>query len=233
MPHRTFLPVSVYKREQAAISRGTLYPVTVFYTAFAVVILVLGLRTAHPYQALAFFFLGGLPVWTLVEYTSHRWVFHKHWPMSKRPIKKYFTYLSHKFLEPTHFGHHERPFDGTHINGRLKDLMPIFLPSLAVSLIFPLYTLPMLLAGVVQFYVAEEWIHHCEHYYNFRNRYFRHIKKYHLYHHTSQGMKGGYGITNAFWDVVFASRLPKEVRQKLFGRSKSTALARNSAAELT
>ena len=222
MSRRSFLPYSAYKREQAAISRGTLYPVTVFYTAFAVLMLVLGLRTAHPYRALAFFLLG-IPVWTLVEYTSHRWVFHKHWKMSKRPIKKYFTYLSNKYLDPTHFGHHERPFDGTHINGRLKDLMPIFLVSLPVTFIFPLYTLPMLLAGVVQFYVAEEWIHHCEHYYNFQNRYFRHIKKYHLYHHTSQGMHGGYGITNAFWDVIFASRLPKEVRQRLFGPHSSSS----------
>ena len=228
MSRRSFLPYSAYKREQAAISRGTLYPVTVFYTAFAVLMLVLGLRTAHPYRALAFFLLG-IPVWTLVEYTSHRWVFHKHWKMSKRPIKKYFTYLSNKYLDPTHFGHHERPFDGTHINGRLKDLMPIFLVSLPVTFIFPLYTLPMLLAGVVQFYVAEEWIHHCEHYYNFQNRYFRHIKKYHLYHHTSQGMHGGYGITNAFWDVIFASRLPKEVRQRLFGPHSSSSRTRYSS----
>lgn len=232
MPHTSFLPVSSYKREQAAISRGTLYSVTVFYTAFAAIMLVLGLRSAHPYKALAFFLLG-LPVWTLVEYTSHRWVFHKHWKMSKRPIKKYFTYLSHKFLDPTHFGHHERPFDGTHINGRLKDLMPIFVVAVPVSLLFPFYSLPMLLAGVVQFYVAEEWIHHCEHYYNFRNRYFKHIKKYHLYHHTSQGMHGGYGITNAFWDVIFASRIPKEVRQKLFGRSQTSGQSKNSTVTST
>src|SRR5882672_9551399 len=136
---RAILPVSAYKREQAGISRRSLYPVTLFYTVSAAILLTLGLRSGHPYRALGFFALG-LPVWTFVEYTSHRWVFHKHWPISKRPIKKYFTYLSHKFLEPTHFGHHERPFDGTHINGRLKDLMPVFLPSVAVSLLFPIYS---------------------------------------------------------------------------------------------
>src|SRR6266850_2306949 len=157
MPHRTFLPVSIYKREQAAISRGTLYPVTAFYTGFALIMLVLGLRSAHPYKALAFFFLGGLPVWTLVEYTSHRWVFHKHWPISKRPIKKYFTYLSNRYLEPTHFGHHERPFDGTHINGRVKDILPVFLVTLPLTFFFPIYTAPVMLGGLVQAYVAEEW----------------------------------------------------------------------------
>src|ERR1051325_1842206 len=141
---RNFLPASPYKRQQAAISRGKLYPATAFYTTFAAIILFLGLRTDHPYKAL-FFFLLGLPLWTLTEYTSHRWIFHKHWKMSKRKYKKYFTYLSHKYLDPTHFGHHERPFDGEHINGPLKDLLPVFLFLLPLSLLFSIYTMPMLL----------------------------------------------------------------------------------------
>jgi sterol desaturase/sphingolipid hydroxylase (fatty acid hydroxylase superfamily) len=211
-------PVSVYKREQAGISRRKLYPVTVFYTACATILLVLGLRTTHPYVALAFFLLG-IPLWTFTENTSHRWVFHRHWKKSNRKYKKYFTYLSNRYLDPTHFGHHERPFDGEHINGHLKDTLPIFLVALPVSLVFPFYTTPMLLAGVVQCYVAEEWIHHCEHYYNFQNPYFRHIKKSHLYHHSSQGIDRGYGITNAFWDVVFGTRFPQPVRARLFGRA--------------
>ena len=213
------LPVSAYKREQAGISRRKLYPVTAFYTVFAVIMLVLGLRSGHPYQAFVFFLLG-IPLWTFTEYTSHRWVFHRHWPMSTRKYKKYFTYLSHKYLDPTHFGHHERPFDGEHINGHLKDLLPVFLVSLPLSLIFPLYTAPMLLAGVVQCYVLEEWIHHCEHYYYFQNSYFLHIKKSHLYHHSSRGIDRGYGITNAFWDVVFGTRYPPHIRQRLFGPSR-------------
>jgi sterol desaturase/sphingolipid hydroxylase (fatty acid hydroxylase superfamily) len=219
----SIMPVSAYKREQARISRRTLYPVTVFYTVCAAILLVLGLRTRHPYAALAFFF-SGVPVWTLVEYTSHRFVFHRHFVQSKKWYKKFFTGLAHKYLDPTHFGHHERPFDGTHINGELKDLLPVFLVSLPVSFIFPTYTLPMMLAGVVQCYVAEEWIHHCEHYYNFQNPYFRHIKRYHLYHHTSTGIDAGYGITNAFWDVVFRTRFPVPVRQRLFGRGRYSRL---------
>jgi 4-hydroxysphinganine ceramide fatty acyl 2-hydroxylase len=225
---RGILPASPYKREQAKISRRSLYWITVFYTTSAAIFLTLGLRSGHPYRALAFFVFG-LPVWTFVEYTSHRWVFHKHWPISKRPIKKYFTYLSHKFLEPTHFGHHDRPFDGTHINGRIRDLLPIFIPAVIVSFaLFPIYTAPVLLGGVVQCYVLEEWIHHCEHYYNFNNRYFRHIKKSHLYHHSSQGVGRGYGITNAFWDVVFNSRYSPEVRERLFGSRQQKASTRQT-----
>jgi 4-hydroxysphinganine ceramide fatty acyl 2-hydroxylase len=213
---RGVIPSSTYKREQAAISRGTLYPVTAFYSAAAIILLTLGVRSQHPYKAVLFF-LAGIPFWTMVEYGSHRFVFHRHWKKSNRKYKKYFTYLSNKYLDPTHFGHHERPFDGTHINGRLKDILPVFLVTLPLTFLFPVYTAPVMLGGLVQSYVAEEWAHHCMHYYNFRNRYFRHIKKYHLYHHTSQGMHRGYGITSAFWDVILGSRFSPEVRQRLFG----------------
>ncbi len=34
---QSMIPVSAYKREQAGISRRKLYPVTAFYTAFAVI----------------------------------------------------------------------------------------------------------------------------------------------------------------------------------------------------
>lgn len=220
-------PVSAYKRKEAGISRRKLYPVTVFYTTCSVILFVLGLRTGHPYKALVFYLLG-LPLWTFTEYASHRWVFHKHWKMSKRKYKKYFTYFSHKYLDPTHFGHHERPFDGDHINGHLKDLMPIFLVTLPGSFLFPVYTAPMLLAGVILCYVLEEWIHHCMHYYNFKNPYFRHIKKSHLYHHSSQGFTRGFGITNAFWDVVFRTQFPPAVRARLFGRAGYSQFAQQA-----
>jgi len=217
MRRRPILPSSAYKREQAAISRRTLYPVSLFYTTFAMLILVLGLRSVHPYRSIVFFALG-LPVWTMVEYFSHRFVFHRHWKVSKRKYKKYFTYLSNKYLDPTHFGHHEKPFDGMMINGKVRDLLPIFVVAVPVSLLFPFWSAPLLLAGVVQCYVLEEWAHHCMHYYHFQNRYFRHIKKSHLYHHTSKGMHRGYGITSAIWDVICFSRFSPEVRQHLFGR---------------
>jgi sterol desaturase/sphingolipid hydroxylase (fatty acid hydroxylase superfamily) len=107
----------------------------------------------------------------------------------------------------------------------LKDLLPIFFFLLPLSLLFPIYTAPATFAAIMLSYVSEEWIHHCEHYYNFNNRYFRHIKKYHLYHHSSQGIDAGYGITSAFWDVVFHTRFPPNVRQRLFGRGRYSRLS--------
>ena len=221
-PHR------LYKRQQARISRRVLYPVTAFYTLFSALMLLLAFRTKHLYVALAFYF-AGLPVWTLVEYLTHRYILHRHFQRSKKRYKVHKTFAN-KYLDPLHWGHHKRPFDGNHINGRLRDLMPLFVVSAAGGyFLFPLYTALMLLAGVCQCYVIEEWVHHSVHYYNFRDPYFRYIKKHHFYHHTSEGMTKGFGFTSAIWDVVFNTRFPEAVRYRLYRRGKPLALAQSGS----
>jgi sterol desaturase/sphingolipid hydroxylase (fatty acid hydroxylase superfamily) len=73
----------------------------------------------------------------------------------------------------------------------------------------------VLLAGVVQSYVSEEWLHYALHFSNSRFPLFRRLKKYHLYHHSPRGINKGYGITTRFWDGVFDTRFPVAVRRSL------------------
>jgi sterol desaturase/sphingolipid hydroxylase (fatty acid hydroxylase superfamily) len=157
-------------------------------------------------------YLAGIPVWSLVEYLFHRYVLHGRFPPGKGLIRRFL----HKRLDPLHWEHHERPFDGWHISGELKDILPLFAVAAPLSFLFPVYTLPALLAGVVQSYVGEEWLHYFLHFGTSRNRYFRHLKRYHLYHHSPRGMEKGYGITSGIWDVVFHTQYPKPVRKSLF-----------------
>jgi sterol desaturase/sphingolipid hydroxylase (fatty acid hydroxylase superfamily) len=214
-----------YKREQAAISRRRLYPVTAFYTAYSIILLVLASRSAHPFWAVAFY-LAGIPVWTLVEYLTHRYILHGRFQKSNVWYKKWYKDFAHQRLDPLHWEHHERPSDGMHINGVIKDLLPLFAVCAPLSfLLFPFYSAPMLLAGVTQSYLAEEWIHHSIHYYNLRNPFFRYIKAYHLYHHTSQGMQRGYGISSGFWDIIFKTRFPDHVQKRLTRRGRHSAVA--------
>ena len=217
------VPFAAYKRQQAAISRHRLYPLTAFYTGYSVLTLVLAFRSAHPFLGIAFY-LAGIPVWTFVEYLSHRFVLHGRFKKSQKWYKKWYKSLANKYLDPLHWEHHERPFDGLHINGSLKDLLPLFVVAAPLSFLFPVYTAPMVLAAVAQGYIAEEWIHHSVHYYNFRSPYFRYIKKHHFYHHTSQGMTRGFGTTSGMWDVVFKTRFPEPVRQRLYGSARRAAL---------
>ena len=227
------VPFGVYKRQQARISRHRLYPITIFYTLYALVVLVIALRSSHPVVAIAFY-AAGIPIWTLVEYVFHRFVLHGRFAPGKGIIRKFL----HERLDPLHWEHHARPFDGHHINGELRDLLPLFFVAAPVSFVAPIYTLPALLSGVVQSYVVEEWIHHSVHLYNFRSPYFRYIKRHHFYHHSPKGMEEGYGLTNGFWDIVFKTRYPAPVREALYHRKQSqtfksrVANSRNTATGL-
>ncbi len=112
----------------------------------------------------------------------------------------------------------------------------MFFVAASISFLAPIYTLPALLAGVVECYVIEEWVHHSCHFYNFRNPHFIiYIKRYHFYHHSPKGMERGYGLTNGFWDIAFKTRYPFEVRRVLYdshGR-KSAGFGPTSSAATT
>ena len=211
-------PFRRYKREQARISRYILYRVTAFYTTYSVIMFYFGLRSGHPYVALGFYAIA-LPIWTYLEYLAHRFILHGRFQKSKHRWKVY-KVLANKYLDPLHWEHHARPFDGNHINGELHDLLPVFAISALASFGFPVYTVPMLVAGIWQFYCLEEWVHHSVHYYKFRDPYFRYMKKHHFYHHTSNGMTLGFGLTSGIWDRIVGTAFPKAVRARLYGNRK-------------
>ena len=213
---RPDIPWGVFKRQQARISRHRLYPMTAFYTIYCTTILVLALMSKHPWVALGFY-IAGIPFWTFIEYLFHRFVLHGRFVDGEGFIRKF----AHRRLDPLHWEHHERPWDGSHINGEIKDLLPLFFVCAPLSFIAPIYTLPVFYAGVVESYLAEEWIHHSVHFYNFRSPYFRYIKRHHLYHHSPKGENRGYGLTNGFWDIVCSTRYPREILTALYHRPKS------------
>lgn len=204
------IPFQTYKRNQASLARYRLYPLTVFYTAYAVIVLVIAFSTAHPWIAVGCF-AAGCVMWTLVEYLFHRYVLHGHFPPGNGLLRRFL----HERLDPLHWDHHKRPLDGSHISGELKDILPLFFVAAPVSFLFPVYTAPVVLAGVVQSYVGEEWLHYALHFSNSRFPLFRRLKKYHLYHHSPKGIDQGYGITTPFWDGVFDTRFPLDVRKSL------------------
>ena len=199
-----------YKRGPAALARTRLYPLTAFYTVFAVLVFVIASASNHPWASVAFFAAGNV-TWILVEYLFHRYVLHGRFPPGKGLVRRFL----HERLNPLHSDHHQRPFHDSHISCELKDMLPLFFVAAPVSFLFPVYTAPVMLAGVVQSYVAEEWLHFALHFSNSRFPPFRPIKKYHLYHHTRVGIDKGFGITTRFWDGVFDTRFPQSARRSL------------------
>jgi sterol desaturase/sphingolipid hydroxylase (fatty acid hydroxylase superfamily) len=190
--------------KEARKGRRRLYPVTVVYTT--VTTLALGYGLASNAAAAATSWVLGLLSWTWLEYITHRYLLHGTFPDGPG--------LQH--LVHAAFDHHKRPWDGSHINGTLKDSWFIVFPLLVGSLLFPPWSLTPFLAGLFQAGIVEEWVHHSVHYYHFDNLYFRYIKRHHMYHHSPKGEGLGYGLTSGFWDRVYGTCFPAEVRQRLY-----------------
>lgn len=210
-----------YKREQEVISRHKIYKTTALYATYAIMITVYAIRSGSVLWGLAFVPIG-IIAWMLSEYTSHRFVFHRKFTIVETtPTKKILSTFAVKYLDPMHTQHHERPFDGHHMSGRIRDLLPLFIIGAVIG--FFLFPVAVITATWFMCYLAEEWIHHATHFYNFRDPYFRYMKKHHMYHHTKQGMKYGFGTTSGVIDYFWNSRYPEPIRQRLYGKKSVTA----------
>lgn len=221
-------PSDVRRRREARKARRRLYPVTFLYTAYSFTVLAYAAaRTRHVLAALSFF-AAGVAAWTAVEYLAHRYVLHGRFPDGDGVVK----HLLHTSFDHLHVEHHQRPWDGNHISGTTMDTLPFVAALAASSFLAPVYSLPVLIAGVVQSYVAEEWVHHSVHFCRFKNRYFRYIRRHHLYHHSPMGSDVAFGLTNGFWDIVWATRVPEAMRRRLHAGPRLAA-ARLRRAALT
>jgi sterol desaturase/sphingolipid hydroxylase (fatty acid hydroxylase superfamily) len=208
--------IDLAAERQTALRR--LAPLVAFYTSFT--LLVLGMAMAyspHRWWSVAFFLLG-MALWTPLEYFVHRRILHGPFPDGNG----FFTHLLHKQFDHLHWEHHLKPWSGKTISGSLDQTLPVVFALAALSFLAPPYTLLLTVAGIAQSYVLEEWVHYSVHFEQYKSRYFRYIKKHHLYHHSPRGVEAGFGLTNGFWDIVFNTRLPDDARALLYGGKKTT-----------
>jgi sterol desaturase/sphingolipid hydroxylase (fatty acid hydroxylase superfamily) len=196
---------------EARKARRRLYPVTAVYTLCSLTMLGFCLASEHRARGLLFY-VAGYIVWTWVEYEVHRYVLHGRFADGPGVIQHFL----HANFDHLHWEHHARPWDGNHVSGTLKDTGLFVAILLGLSLLFPSWTASLLIAGVIQAYILEEWVHHSVHFGRFKNRYFRYIRRHHLYHHSPRGSEAGYGLTNGFWDVVYRTRFSERVRRALY-----------------
>jgi sterol desaturase/sphingolipid hydroxylase (fatty acid hydroxylase superfamily) len=212
------IPLPVYPPgidlpREARTARRRFYPVTILYTAYAVVVVGLGLR-ARPGTALGWLALG-VAVWTWLEYMVHRHVLHGRFPDGPGWLR----HRMHRFFDTMHGDHHLRPWDGMYINGFL-DSLPFAVALALLSFLAPLPTAPVMVAGLLECYVAEEWVHYTVHFHRFRWRYFDYIRRHHLYHHSPRGGDIAFGLTSGTWDAVLGTRIPATDRRLLYARGK-------------
>ncbi len=137
-------------------------------------------------------FLGGILLWTLIEYIIHRWVFH--YPPKTETGKK-IHFLVHGI-------HHDYPRDATRL------VMPLLVSLPLATFFFYLFMLLfgkyylVTFAGFVLGYVSYDSIHYATHHINLKGRLGSFLRSYHLRHHY-EDEHTAYGVSNPLWDYVF------------------------------
>lgn len=132
------------------------------------------------------FALVGITIWTLIEYALHRFVLH-----GLQPFRRW------------HAEHHRRP-------GALIGTPTILSATLIVALVFlPAWILgdrwsaSALTFGLLTGYLVYASVHHAVHHWRVGFAWLRHVKRHHFLHHRPGAAPGRYGVTSAFWDVIF------------------------------
>jgi sterol desaturase/sphingolipid hydroxylase (fatty acid hydroxylase superfamily) len=150
--------------------------------------------------------LVGVLSWTLIEYLLHRFVLHR------VPL-----------VAAMHDAHHQVPlaFIGTPTWLSLGIIgVLIFLPAWASG---PLVTASGLTAGVMTGFLWYGIIHHAIHYRRPRlmARHLLAASRRHAQHHYAR-RPGNFGVTTAFWDQVFGTRLHAVVNRESVAEAPTT-----------
>lgn len=157
-------------------------------------------KDPSPLVSVLLIFTMGVILWTIIEYTLHRFIFHIE-PSGHSKIMIYFHFTIHGL-------HHKVPFDSKRlvfppfpaaiITYTIHKLLSLFLPDSMLLLV---------LAGGIAGYVTYDMIHfYLHHGAPKENTYFYHLKRYHNQHHFAHH-DNGFGISSTIWDKVFGTAL--------------------------
>lgn len=140
-------------------------------------------------------FLFGAFLWSFIEYTLHRWVFH-YQPKTKAGQRLHFM---------LHGVHHDYPSDATRL------VMPpgISIPLAAIFyglfvLIFGMQLTPSIFAGMVFGYLCYDMLHYATHHFSMKKGIWLWLKQHHMRHHYGDD-HNGYGVSSPLWDYVFGT----------------------------
>lgn len=172
-------------------------PVAVFFLAHALVDRSSGMGIAY----IPFGFLLGLLVWTLVEYSLHRFVFH--FPARSLPLQR-LLYLFHGI-------HHQQPQCKTRLVMPPVVSIPLALLfyGLFQLLVDELLNLPQwldpLFSGFIVGYLGYDLIHYAVHHFQTNRCFLKPLRRHHLLHHYKTPEQR-FGVSSPLWDIVFGTR---------------------------
>ncbi|KAK6932015.1 Fatty acid hydroxylase [Dillenia turbinata] len=176
-----------------SLTRTKWYAIPIIWLPVVCWFILKSIRMGHTLPQIVVMVLFGIFIWTLLEYTLHRFLFHI-------KTKSYWGNTIHYLL---HGCHHKHPMDGLRL---------VFPPAATAVLLVPIWNLvklfstpstgPALFGGGLLGYVMYDCTHYYLHHAQPTSKVPKSLKKYHLNHHFRIQNKG-FGITSALWDRVF------------------------------
>jgi cyclopropane-fatty-acyl-phospholipid synthase len=196
-----------------------LWPPTIVYGAASATLLLFAVNR-HGLVACLPWLAAGAVLWTWVEYLGHRIALHGVSPESPGP---WWRFLHRRFVH-LHWHHHAEPWKGRHVSASLGDTAAVVLALAVLASVLPQPAGFVAFASFLLSYVAEEWVHLSVHFASWRGRYFRNIRRRHLYHHGSRVGTFAFGLTSGLWDRVYGTHVPRLVFRRAFASSSSSVL---------
>lgn len=141
-------------------------------------------------------FLLGMLIWSMFEYSMHRFLFHL---KTESPLVRTLIFL-------THGNHHADP------NDPMRNIMPPLVSVIVAGLVWAVFYLVLGPVGSVLFlgfgvgYVIYDSIHYACHQIPMRGSVMRALHRHHMRHHYAK-VEGNYAITAIFWDWVFGTAI--------------------------
>lgn len=145
--------------------------------------------------------LVGLFIWTLTEYSLHRWLFH--FQPKTEAMKKFFWTF--------HGVHHDYPQDSKRLVMPPSISIPIstllffiFRAIVGSESIYPFF------AGFLIGYLFYDITHYAIHHFNFiKGNIWKELKDWHAIHHYKHHNLG-YGVSSPIWDYIFKTTYPEK-----------------------
>ena len=144
-------------------------------------------------------FIGAVFLWTIIEYSGHRFVFHS------KPKSDF----GKKLLYVIHGAHHDYPNDTRRlvVPPLVSVTGGVLLYWLSYTLFGRYYSAPFF-ASLVSAYLFYDWFHYASHHVRIKNKYIRMLIKHHLEHHYKDP-DNGYGFTTRMWDILLNTMFKK------------------------
>jgi sterol desaturase/sphingolipid hydroxylase (fatty acid hydroxylase superfamily) len=146
----------------------------------------------------------GLFVWTLTEYTLHRFIFHFQ-PKSQFGQRLHFIF---------HGVHHDYPSDSKRL------VMPPSVSLPLATLFYFLFTVILGVSFVAPFFVGfligylfYDLSHYAIHHFNMHGKIWLAIKNHHMKHHYQDPAKG-FGVSTPLWDIIVGTNFLQNKNKK-------------------